>query len=261
MEHRVRILLIGATGVLGAPAARALAGAGHEVSGTSRSARKLAALEADGIRGVAVDLLDRSSVDAAIAACRPDAIVHLATDLADLDYAGNATLRTDGTRILVDAALAAGVGRVIAESVSWTVDDPAVASLEREVARVPVGVVLRFGLLYGVGTWYAPDGAFTARAATGAVAGIMPVTNWVHVDDAVAAVRPALDWPAGAVDLVDDEPAELLDWATVLARRAGFDGDVQATVRGEGRVTDNRAARSLGWTPSRPTWRDGLGLA
>lgn len=257
----MRILVIGATGVLGARATRLLAAVGHELFGTSRGTAKLAALEADGIRGIAMNLLDRASVDAAIAESRPGAIVHLATDLADLDYAGNARLRTEGTRTLVDAALAAGVDRVLAESVSWTTNDPAVESLERDLARVPVGVVLRFGLLYGAGTWYAPDGSFTARAAAGVVEGITPVTNWVHVDDAASAVLPALDWPAGPVDLVDDEPADLLDWATVLAGRAGFGGRVKATSRGEGRLTDNAVARSRGWAPTRPTWRDGLGLA
>ncbi|MFB6611966.1 NAD-dependent epimerase/dehydratase family protein [Agromyces sp. NPDC056379] len=257
----MRILVIGATGVLGAPAARTLAAAGHEVIGTSRGSAKLAALEAAGIRGVTVNLLDRATVDAALDAIRPDAVVHLATDLADLDYAGNANLRSVGTSNLVDAALSAGIWRVLAESVSWTDADPAVDSLERDLARLPHGVVLRFGLLYGARTWYAPDGAFTAQAATGIVEGITPITNWVHVDDAVAAVLPALDWPAGPVDLVDDEPAELIEWATVLARRAGYDGAVRATSRGPGRLADNSLARSRGWTPTRPSWRAGLGLA
>lgn len=256
-----RVLLVGATGVLGAPALRALVAAGHDVVGTSRRADRLGAVERAGGRGLVLDVFDAGAIEAALDAARPTAVVFLATDLAGLDYGANARLREVGAPALVTAARDAGVPRLVFESVSWAPGDAPVAALERAVAGHPGGVVLRFGLLYGPRTWYAADGAFTAQAAGGTVEAIAPVTNWLHVDDAVEATVEALDWPAGAYDVVDDEPAALEDWAAVLAARAGFDGGrVVTSVRGEARVTDASAARALGWRPRHPSWRDGLGL-
>lgn len=279
----VRVLIAGATGVLGSRLLPALVSAGHTVVGTTRHAdRRRAILDAGG-EPVAMDALDPASVAEAIAAARPDAIVHLLTDLSGRDWAGNARLRVEGTANLVDGALEAGVDRMIAESVSWryepgerpaTEDEPAavdpvtggpvyapVESLDRDLARMPHGTVLRYGLLYGAGTWYAPDGMLTREAGAGRVVATTDHTSWIHVDDAVAATVLALDWPAGAVNVVDDDPSRLADWGPVLAERGGYTSDALELVAGApGRAADNRLARSLGWTPSHPTWRDGLGL-
>ncbi|MGW9168204.1 NAD-dependent epimerase/dehydratase family protein [Agromyces sp. NPDC055658] len=260
MTRAERVLVVGATGVLGAPVVRALVAEGRTVFGTSRSPERLPVIEAAGATGLLLDVLDRESVDRAVAAARPTAIVFLATDLAALDYAANARLRMEGAPALVDSARAAGVGRVIAEGISWAPDDAPVAALERAVASHPHGIVLRLGLLYGPRTWYAADGAFTAKAGEGRVDAIAETTNWLHVDDAVSAVVAALDWPAGIVDVVDDEPAPLDDWAGVLAARAGFSGRPATSARGPARVADASTAKSLGWWPARPSWRDGLGF-
>ncbi|UOQ88533.1 NAD(P)-dependent oxidoreductase [Agromyces endophyticus] len=255
-----RILVVGATGVLGAPVVRALVAAGRTVFGTSRRVERFDDIERAGATGVRLDVLDPASIERALAVARPDAIVFVATDLAGLDYAANARLRLEGAPALVAAARAAGVERFVAESIAWAPDDEPVAALERAVTAHPHGVVLRFGLLYGPGTWYAADGAFTALAGEGRVDAIAETTNWLHVEDAVSATVAALDWPAGIVDVVDDEPAELDDWAGVLARRAGFDDRPAVSARGPGRVADAATAKSLGWRPSHSSWRDGLGL-
>lgn len=260
MTASERILLVGATGVLGAPATRALVAAGHEVHGTSRRAERLGEVERSGACGVVLDVLDPASIDAALAAVRPTTVIFLATDLASSDYAANARLREVGAPALIGAARAAGTDRIIAESISWDPHSDAVATLERATMGEPGGIVLRFGLLYGPGTWYAADGASTARAGVGVVDAIADTTNWLHVDDAVSAVMAALTWPVSIYDIVDDEPAELEDWAAVLARRAGYAGVPRATSRGPARVADGAAARSLGWVPAHRSWRDGLGL-
>ncbi|MDL9979422.1 NAD-dependent epimerase/dehydratase family protein [Microbacterium sp. ASV49] len=260
MTATERILLVGATGVLGAPATRALVAAGHEVHGTSRRAERLSEVESSGARGVVLDALDPASIDAALAEVQPTTVIFLATDLASFDYAANARLREVGAPALVEASHAAGVDRVIAESISWDPHSAPVAALEHAVMSHPGGMVLRFGLLYGPGTWYAADGATTARAGVGVVDAIADTTNWLHVDDAVSAVMAALTWPVSIFDIVDDEPAALEDWAAVLARRAGYAGVPRVTSRGPARVADGAAARSLGWRPAHPSWRDGLGL-
>ncbi|WP_350349413.1 NAD(P)-dependent oxidoreductase [Agromyces sp. G08B096] len=256
---RERVLVVGATGVLGAPTTRALVAAGHEVHGTTRRTGRLAAVERHGAHGAVLDVLDPDSIDEVLDAVRPTTVVFLATDLASLDYAANARLRQEGAPALFARATTAGARRIIAESISWAPDDAPVAALEHAALAHPGGVVLRFGLLYGPGTWYAADGAFTALARDGVVDAIAPTTNWLHVDDAASGVVAALDWPPGVVDLVDDDPTELDEWAAVLARRAGFAGTPRTGSRGPARVTDNAAARRLGWRPAHPSWRDGLG--
>ncbi|WP_395242526.1 NAD-dependent epimerase/dehydratase family protein [Agromyces sp. MMS24-K17] len=256
-----RVLVVGATGVLGAPATRALAATGRTVFGTSRRADRLAAVERAGGRGLVLDVFDPVSVDAALEASRPDAIVFLATDLAGLDFGANARLRLEGAPALVAAARAAGVPRFVAESVAWAADDDApVAALERAVLAHPGGVVLRFGLLYGPGTWYAADGSSTRAAGDGEVVATTDATSWVHVDDAVSATVAALDWPPGVVPVVDDDPTRLAEWGPVLVRRAGFAGEPRLTARAPGRAVDGARARALGWAPAHPSWRDGLGL-
>ena len=280
----MRVLVAGATGVLGSRVVPALVAAGHEVIGTTRRPDRHAAIRDRGGEPVAMDALHPDSVAHAIAQVRPDAVVHLLTDLAGLDWAGNARLRVEGTTNLVDAALGAGVDRMVAESISWryqpgdrpaTEDEPSavdpatggpvyapVESLDRDLARMPHGTVLRFGLLYGPGTWYAADGMLTQAAGAGRVVATTDHTSWVHVDDAVAAVVLALDWPAGPVNVVDDDPCVLADWGPVLAQRGGYTGDaLELVANAPGRAADNGLARSRGWAPSHPTWRDGLGLA
>jgi nucleoside-diphosphate-sugar epimerase len=88
-------------------------------------------------------------------------------------------VRTIGTRNLVDAARAAGTRRIVAQSIAFGYQDgpvPAtedvtlraelagVADLESAVAELPEWVVLRYGLFYGPGSWYFPDGAIAERA-------------------------------------------------------------------------------------------------
>lgn len=279
----MRVLIAGATGVLGSRVVPALVAAGHDVVGTTRRPDRHRAIRDGGGEPVAMDALDPASVAQAIATAQPDAIVHLMTDLSGLDWAGNARLRVEGTTNLVDAAVDAGIERMIAESISWRYqpgdrpaieDEPSatdpvtggpvyapVESLDRDLARMPHGTVLRYGLLYGPGTWYAPDGMLTREAGAGRVVATTDHTSWVQVDDAVAATVLALDWPAGPVNVVDDDPCRLDEWGPVLAARAGYTGDaLELVARAPGRAADNGLARSLGWSPSHRTWREGLGL-
>jgi hypothetical protein len=45
--------------------------------------------------------------------------MHQLTDLKSRNFGANSEMRTTGTRYLVDAALAAGVRRVVAQSIAW----------------------------------------------------------------------------------------------------------------------------------------------
>jgi nucleoside-diphosphate-sugar epimerase len=174
----MRIFLAGATGVIGRRAVRLLV----EVATRSlpspggRAAPGRCAPWAPSRGGHAYDaaVLAKAVQDAA-----PDAIIHQLTDLRTGDLQANAALRRFGTRNLVDAALATGVPRVVAQSIAWAYeggDDPAgeqisldlgapeprqttvrgIVDLEEAVHQAPEWVVLRYGLLYGPDTWFAP---------------------------------------------------------------------------------------------------------
>ncbi|MCW4457142.1 NAD(P)-dependent oxidoreductase [Microbacterium sp. MPKO10] len=274
----MRILVAGGTGVIGSRVVPLLTAAGHDVIATSRRAERLLPAQAAGAEGAVMDARDAASVDAVVSGARPDAIVHLLTDLATEDFAGNAHLRVVGTRNLVAAAERAGVTRMVAESIAWVGEPdaapgdesvaiardpdtdeslfPAVESLEAGVLGLEHGVVLRMGMLYGRGTWFGRGGRIYERAEGGTVVATVRHTSFVHVDDAALAVVMALDWPRGVVNIVDDDPVDADEWAPELVWAAGGD-TTELTVRATGRASTNTLAASLGWVPEHPTWRDG----
>ncbi|MQA84146.1 MAG: NAD-dependent epimerase/dehydratase family protein [Streptosporangiales bacterium] len=274
----MRVMVAGGSGVLGSRVAQALVHAGHDVYGTTRGREKLAIVENTGARGLIMDALDPASVAQALDGASFDVIVHELTNLAEFDFAGNARLRIEGTANLVDAALARGVRSMVAQSISWAYrpgsepaaeDEPfarpnsepafgSVEELEASVARMPYGVVLRYGLLYGPGTWYDTDGALTRAAREGTVDASTAWTSFVHVDDAVAATVQALTWPSGPVNVVDDDPVHVDEWGPLFARACGYAAAPRVSARSAGRAADNTLARSRGWTPEHPTWRTTL---
>jgi nucleoside-diphosphate-sugar epimerase len=181
----MKIFLAGAAGAVGKRLVPLLLDAGHHVVGTTRSTSKADALRAADVEPVVIDVFDAAALSRAVSAARVDIVVHQLTDLPPgLDPARmaegtlrNARMRREGTRNLVAAALAAGVPRLVAQSIAWMYapgpephgeDDPldvhapgtravtaeGVATLERlSVASPPIdGVVLRYGHLYGPGT-------------------------------------------------------------------------------------------------------------
>lgn len=183
--------------------------AGHEVTGTTRTAERAGTLTAGGARALVVDVFDRPALIAGVVAARPDVVIHQLTDLAtppgqaigDVELRRNARLREEGTANLVAVVVAAGSDRLIAQSIAWLYadgpephmeDDPllpaegagvtptrrAVHELERLVTTDPrfEGIVLRYGLLYGPGTWYeTPQQAPTVHVETAARAAVLAV--------------------------------------------------------------------------------------
>ena len=77
----MRVLVVGATGAIGARLVPRLIEQGHEVLGTSRSAQSAGRLRALGAEPVVLDVLDPGAVTEAVGALRPDAIIHQATAL------------------------------------------------------------------------------------------------------------------------------------------------------------------------------------
>ncbi len=278
----LKIFLAGATGVIGCLLVPMLVAAGHDVAGTTRSADKCKQIEAAGARPIVADALDRDAMFSALRAEQPEVVIHQLTDLRGRNFAANSHLRIESTRNLVDAALAVGVQRMIAQSIAWiyvpgqgpaSEDEPldlgaplprgatvaAVQSLERAVAETPVGVVLRYGILYGPGTWYARDDLTTEQVRRGEIAATDGVTSFLHVTDAAQAALQALDWPTGPLNIVDDEPAAGTDWLPLYASLVGAPPPpIKLGAEGWERGASNTRARHLGWHPEYPTWREGF---
>jgi nucleoside-diphosphate-sugar epimerase len=240
----MKVFLAGATGVIGRSLVPLLVRAGHDVTGTTRSAGKAAALAQAGATPVVLDVFDGDAVMAAMRAAQPDTIVHQLTDLPqDANAPGmaealarNARLRFDGTRNLLAAAKACGVRRVIVQSIAFAYapgaaprgeSDPldtgatgpravsvdGVVQLETQVLNAPGvdGIVLRYGRLYGPGTWSAE------RAAPPAL----------HVDAAAHAALLALTrGTAGIYNIAEDDGAVTTEKAR---RELGFDAAFRLT--------------------------------
>jgi nucleoside-diphosphate-sugar epimerase len=230
----MNIFLAGATGVIGRRLVPMLRDAGHTVTGTSRSEEKASALGVLGARGVVVDVYDARALLKAMSSAYPDVVIHQLTDLPQsLDagrpsnFEGNARLRIEGTRNLMAAASVVGVRRVIAQSIAFIYADApgarvetdpldsnparaptigAVQSLEQQTLGVPGidGVNLRYGRLYGPGTWYeAPAG-----------------TGTLHVDAAAEAALLAVTKGRGIYNIAEDDGAVSSEKAK---RELGFD--------------------------------------
>jgi nucleoside-diphosphate-sugar epimerase len=279
-----RIFIAGATGVIGQRLVPRLLLEGHDVTAMTRRPAAAAHLEALGAQVAVADAFDRDTVRAAVAGARPDVVIHQLTDLTGGSSDANAALRTQGTRNLVDAALAAGVRRVVAQSIAWAYApgaDPAdeavpldpraatprattvagIAALEAAVREAPEWVLLRYGALYGRGTFFARDGARGLDARAGALTATADLTSFVHVDDAAVAAVEALAWPSGAVNVCDDDPAPGYEWVPEFCRAVGADPPpVRVAPRAEwARGATNRHAREdLGWVPRHPSWRSGF---
>ena len=278
----MRVLLAGATGAIGRLLVPRLQRAGHEVFGCSRSAEGVAQLRGQGAHAIQVDVFERASLIAAVTNAKPEVVIHQLTALSGGSSLENAKIRIEGTRNLVDAALAAGSQRLIAQSIAWIYEpgsEPAlettpldvaateprattiraVQSLEAAAAEVPEHVVLRYGMFYGPGTWCAPGGLMAQRIRTGALTLSDAVSSFIHVSDAASAAVQALTWPSGTYHIVDDEPARARDWLPALAAALhvpapSAEGRAEPWERG----ARNERARALGFRPHYASWRAGF---
>src|SRR5262245_57624438 len=121
-ERVMRIFVAGATGVIGKRAVRDLLAAGHEVTAIARTPAKAAELRAAGATPVEVSLFDPDALRATVAG--HDAVANLATKIPPLSRAAmdsawneNTRIRVEGSRNLVDAAIAAGAHVFVQESI------------------------------------------------------------------------------------------------------------------------------------------------
>lgn len=276
----MRIFVAGATGVIGRALVPRLVQAGHQVVGMSNDASSNSLVLALGAEPMVVDVFDAGAVKAAVLRAHPDALIDELTSLGKGDYVANNRIRKLGTRNLVDAAVAAGISRVVAQSYCLYApgeglaheDDPldltshpdgsfeGILPLEQTVSELANGVILRYGTLYGPGTAYAPDGSVADQFRRGQFMPNEAVTSFVHVDDAAQAAVRALEWPKGTVNIVDDEPAPADVWAPVFAAAVGAPPHPKLLAPATRRrgASNEKARRQLAWQPIYRSWREGF---
>ena len=155
----------------------------------------------------------------------------------------------------------------------------ALLDLEAQVASEESihGTVLRYGWLYGPGTWYAPDGYYAdqvRRRRNPIVGDGSGVWSFVHVTDAAAAAAMLVESnTTGTFNIVDDDAAPMRNWLPAfaqtlkaphprrvpvwLARLAAGALAAQMSTSMPG-ASNAKAKQQLGWRPTHPTWRDGF---
>lgn len=252
----MRILIAGATGVLGLPLVRALCAAGHEVVGVTRAGAGIDTLRGVGATPVVADVFDADSLRRVMSQNKPDVVIDqltlLPADPAELIkyMPGDTQLHRVGGANLFAAAEEFGVGRYVMQSRGFYLEAPEVSLANEhaslcvkapgvvgESARVfqdyegkvlasknVIGIVLRYGFFYGPGTWYHPTGAIAEQAKRGESIIIGEgegVWSFVHLDDAIAATLAALSSEPGVYNIVDDNPMPVCDWLPAFTEWVG----------------------------------------
>lgn len=230
----MRILVTGATGVIGRRVVPLLRARGHDVTAAGRASTRLQALAQRGARTLALDLFDALAVRRALAG--QEVVINLATHVPPISRAfvpgawkEMDRIRREASAIISSAAVASGVGRFIQESFAAIYPDngdrwiteavipqparynrsvlDAEASLARFAETGGAGVVLRFAFLYGV------NDPFTRELTAMIRKGFLPLLGrrdayfpMVLHEDVATAVVAALDIPPGIYNVVDDRP-------------------------------------------------------
>jgi nucleoside-diphosphate-sugar epimerase len=289
----MKILVTGASGFVGRAVCSELDRREHEVVALVRRPGS----EPAGTRAQIGDLTDAASLQEAVPSQNPDAVVHLAAEIASQrDARRIREVNIEGTRRLLEACAAEGSPRFVLASTVVTgeahgellepdkplpVETPYGESkqeAERLVRESGLdAVVVRPSHVYGAGGWYAEELVKRLRQP-GRLAVVGQGDNlWdvVRVEDVASAIADAVESaPAGAVyHVADDEPITFYDFVALTARELGVGpprripvwlanvvagrNAVRAAVR-SARSSNARIKQELGWEPSFPTAAEGV---
>lgn len=253
----MRILIVGGTGVIGRYLVPLLVSQGHEIVVTARNDTSARLAEQLGARSVRADIFSRDTLDAACAGA--DAVIHAATQIPrtfpgkPAEFATNDRIRREGTTNLLAAARAAGITRVVGQSIVWVhgdqhgawIDESAPlkpgrltqsavemeAQLRRHADETGARVhILRCGGLYAAEAYHTRE--IIDRLKKRLVPLIGRADNYqdfVHAADAASAFAAAAtaDAPSGTWFVTDDEPVTLGNYLKWLARAVGAPEPIQ----------------------------------
>jgi nucleoside-diphosphate-sugar epimerase len=285
-----QIVITGSTGAIGRRAVREVLAAGYRVTGVTRSARGRERLETLGASAVDADVYDEASLARAFAGA--DAVINLLTHIppaermADMSAWGeNNRLRTEASAAIARAARAAGVGRLVQESIAfvyadggdaWLDEDAPIAgggvttsalTAERNARELFGGetVVLRFGLFIGPESGSARATLEAARdgasVAPGRPEAYRP-TIWL--DDAATAIAAALRVSPGTYNVADADPPTNAEIDVALAGAVGVEALRPRTPQDgpmarSQRVSSHRLREASGWAPRMRAGTDSWG--
>ncbi|HJZ70527.1 MAG TPA: NAD(P)-dependent oxidoreductase [Vicinamibacterales bacterium] len=295
----MNVFVAGGSGAIGVPLVRALQAAGHQVTALTRSAAHAEMLRGLGATPAIADALDAGALRQAVVAARPTHVIHQLTALpkggprSARELGPTNRLRIEGTRNLIDAAVAAGAQRIVIGSFAMfrgapPVDAPpdvreaaaAVTAMERQTidatrdGRIE-GIVLRYGLFYG------PQAGSTVQMIAMARRRMLPrITHdhsllpCIHVDDAAGATVAALDHgqPGAIYDIVDDRAVSFSEIVDALAKASGAPHPfaipawiprllmpyMARMIALRLPLSNAQAKAELGWRPAYPTIDQGL---
>ena len=297
-----RIFVTGATGVVGRLAVPLLVSRGHRVTAVGRNPAKLASLAAAGANTAALDLFDGAAVRRAMEG--HDVVVNLATHMPSSTlkmmfrraWRENDRVRREGSAIIVEAALATGVRRIVQESFAPIYEDGGdrwidekwptrpssynrtVLDAENSAARFAskggIAVVLRFGWFYGA-DHILHEMLDTVRR------GWSPIPGDAHAywsslahEDAASAVVAALDAPSDTYNVCDDEPLTRRELADTLAAAIGtrppkllptwlgaLGGSTMELLGRSVRMSNAAFKRATGWAPRWKNAHEGMPAA
>jgi 2-alkyl-3-oxoalkanoate reductase len=246
----MNIFIAGGTGAIGRELLPMFVKGGHRIVAMTRSSDRVRQLEAMGAQPVIGDVFDRARLTELVVQARPEIVIHQLTAFGATNadpLTETIRVRIEGTRNLVDAALAARARRFIAQSISFIctpVGDAltdentplylnsspgirplahAVSELERQTldAYDVNGIVLRYGWFYGLGTNYDPNGSIPTAIRKGQMAIVgdgAGTYSFIGLQDAALATIKALDRGSGVYNIVDDHPAKLREWLPFSAK-------------------------------------------
>ena len=289
----MKAFVTGASGFLGHAVCAELQAQGHEVAALVRRPGS----EPPGTVAIAGDLSDGEALKRAVEQAQPDAVIHLAAEIAtQRDPARIDEVNVAGTRRLLEACAGGGAIRFV--FVSTVVTGDARGAVLSEETALPVETaygrskqvgeqlvrdsglthsILRPSHVYGPGGWYAAEIVKRLRQP-GRFVVLGSGENWwdvVRVEDvATACVTAAERAPDGALyHVVDDEPITQYDFVALTAKALGVGAPrrvpvwlaervtgkdpVLAVVR-SAKSTAERLKRELGWKLRYPTAREGV---
>jgi 2-alkyl-3-oxoalkanoate reductase len=283
---RVRVLLIGSTGVLGSAALPGLLAAGHKVTGLARDEERATVIKKMGAEPVVADLFDAESLTDAMHG--HDAVINLATRvpvggklIRSASWAENGRIRVEGSKALVQAAKAADVGILVQEGVALVYADGGDSELDEQAPVSPAGPPNTSLIAHRNVEQFVGDGRIAVRLRIGHVHGDDPMTRWIlkgasgrgpsyfgnkngwmtpiHTADAGSAIVAALSAPSGVYN-VGATPVRKRDFGAIVAHAAGARkartvpltfGFLKILARSQ-RVIATRLTEATGWKPEFP---------